>query len=457
MRRWLGLTLLLIIIVVCLTLIFIGRTLATQQLQTMLQSALGQKTELTLSEIGLHHSAVDNIRIGSDTPLIIPQLTLDYTAQELWQGRLNHLSVHDIHLTISKTPQGWVLPGIIPTTPSPTDKNTAISLPFTTDAVEAIPLGATTIKNSSLHMTTPTWQLNCPFDLHWQQKPTAQIQAESSGIQFSVGAYGLNSQDLAFTAQHDSAQSEWQGTWSAKNLTIKGAGDIIPALQAQGTLSIKADQAILKGTLQNTDKTWQANFTLRQAPPMSDALQLQLHHLTIPQLGGQITVDNQTIPLDGHSTINLELQIHKIALASLLQQLTNQTASGTGTVSGIIPITLYPNGEFSIANGTLEADTAGTIALAPSAIPGDQPQLVLVRDILQDLHYQHLTLTIASDRARKIALQFALEGNNPAVQAGKPVKLNVNLNGAVLDFIQQNLQILTDPKQLLPTGHHDKK
>lgn len=456
MRHWLGLTLLLTTLII-LVLIFAGRSLATQQLQTMLQSALGQKVELTLSEISLRHSTIDNIRIGVETPLTIPQLMLDYTAQELWQGRLNHLSVHDIHLSINKTPQGWILSGMTPTALSPADKNTAINLPFTTATIEAIPLGSTEINKSSLHITTPSWRLDCPLSLHWQQKPTAQIQAESSDIQFSVGIYGLNSQDIAFTAQHNSAQSEWQGPWSAKNLTIKGAGDIIPPLQGQGILSVKADRALLNGVLQNADKLWHASFTLQQTPPISGPLQLHLHQITIPQLGGQITADNQTIPLDGHSVINLELQIHKISLASLLQQLTNQTASGTGTVSGIIPIALYPNGEFSIANGTLEADAAGTIALAPTAIPGDQPQLALVRDVLQDLHYQHLTLTIASDRARKIALQFALEGNNPAVQAGKPVKLNVNLSGAVLDFIQQNLQILTDPKQLLPTGDHDKK
>ena len=95
--------------------------------------------------------------------------------------------------------------------------------------------------------------------------------------------------------------------------------------------------------------------------------------------------------------------------------------------------------------------------MVPGAIPGDNQQIALVREILKDLHYSLLSVAVDSGKDHKLSVMLALEGNNLSVYNGRPVKLKVHLSGDVLNFIQQNLTAFTDPKQLLKQGKNAEK
>jgi hypothetical protein len=158
---------------------------------------------------------------------------------------------------------------------------------------------------------------------------------------------------------------------------------------------------------------------------------------------------NVSIALDEAKPIRLNLEIRDVSVDALLQMATSNKATGTGTVSGTIPVSIAPDGAIRFLQGSLRAKEAGTIIMTPDAIPGDNQQITLVRDILKNLHYKVLSVGVNSSTNNKQAILLHVEGNNPDVYEGRPVKLNVQLNGDVLNLIQQSVMPFTNPKQLL--------
>ena len=136
-----------------------------------------------------------------------------------------------------------------------------------------------------------------------------------------------------------------------------------------------------------------------------------------------------------------------------MQILTRERVSATGSVSGDLPLIIERNGNFSFGKGKLQADSPGTITLPPDAIPGDNAQIAMTRDILKNFHYKILSLSISSGMDGKTPILITLEGNNPDMYNGKPVKINVRLSGDVLNLIRQNVLFLTDPKSILKQGY----
>ena len=75
---------------------------------------------------------------------------------------------------------------------------------------------------------------------------------------------------------------------------------------------------------------------------------------------------------------------------------------------------------------------------------------------MKNLHYTVLSIGMDSDKNHKLSAVLAVEGNNPDVANGRPVKLNVHLNGDLLDFIQQSLMSLIDPHMFIKQDLHAK-
>jgi len=136
----------------------------------------------------------------------------------------------------------------------------------------------------------------------------------------------------------------------------------------------------------------------------------------------------------------------------LMQTLTGSRVSATGTMSGNIPVIIRPDGSYTLGKGQLKADSNGSMSMPSEIIPGDTEQMDLVREILGNLHYSVLSASVYTSGKQGVVVRLALEGNNPDVYGGRAVKLNVNLTGDILDFIQQNAMLLTKPEQLLKQG-----
>ncbi|MCH7794867.1 MAG: YdbH domain-containing protein [Proteobacteria bacterium] len=131
---------------------------------------------------------------------------------------------------------------------------------------------------------------------------------------------------------------------------------------------------------------------------------------------------------------DLAIEVEGLALAELFRILDVEGLSGTGRLSGRIPIALV--GETVIVEaGRLEADAPGRLRFrseqAAQALAGAGESADLMLRVLQDFHYDELSLTIDKPAETDARLALVLLGNNPDVLDGYPFRLNINLEGDI--------------------------
>ncbi len=129
---------------------------------------------------------------------------------------------------------------------------------------------------------------------------------------------------------------------------------------------------------------------------------------------------------------DLAIEVEGLALAELFRILDVEGLSGTGRLSGRIPIVLV--GDTAIIEaGRLEADAPGLLRFrseqAARALAGAGESADLMLRVLRNFHYDELSLTIDKPAEAGARLALVLLGQNPEVKDGHPFRLNINLEG----------------------------
>lgn len=240
-----------------------------------------------------------------------------------------------------------------------------------------------------------------------------------------------------------------QATWLVREMQVAEIPLELPPLAGSGTALMEQEKIKVDGSFSSQDKSTQTTFSVHYDRNDAAHSRLVLHTFLLPWGGGKIVMREAIFPLSAGKESTITLQVQSVSLSAVLDAATQHRAQATGTISGSVPVTVRGQAPFTVHNGRLAAEGPGIITLAPDAIPGDNAQLALVREVLGNFHYRQLTMEIDSDKDRKLSLMLRLEGNNPNAYGGKPVKLNVHLTGDVLSFLQQSVMPLADPQQLL--------
>jgi hypothetical protein len=156
---------------------------------------------------------------------------------------------------------------------------------------------------------------------------------------------------------------------------------------------------------------------------------LDLQSFSGSAMGGSISTAAQQFDFS-QPTQNVKLELKDINLANLLKQYSPGELSGTGLLSGSVPVEINSTG-ISIAQGMVAAAEAGgrlqMKSARASAMAKNQPSMKLVVDALDDFHYTALASQINYDEKGKLLLSVKLEGRNPALEHGRPIHLNLNL------------------------------
>ena len=123
-------------------------------------------------------------------------------------------------------------------------------------------------------------------------------------------------------------------------------------------------------------------------------------------------------------TLPLQLAVRQIDLGQLLAVLEVQGLSGSGRLGGVLPLA-WRDGGLEIDNGQLHSLGSGTLRYAPGLPAPDNPGL----QALRNFHFQALGLRLwyAADGAYRT--QAKLEGNNPDLYDGYPIRFRLNING----------------------------
>jgi hypothetical protein len=305
-----------------------------------------------------------------------------------------------------------------------------------------------------MNIAADTWAMSIPAQLEWRKIPALEISIESKNAHFNRA--GTSAVAGASRVQIQSGADGWSGKWDIQDLRIDANSFPLPKMTGEGTIQAGAEKVGLEGQFKSGDGAYQAAFHL-DYPLSADAKPiLILTHAAMPWKGGTIETRDVAIPIGdaakSGSPIKFVLQVRRVSVDELMQALTGKRVTATGAVSGALPLTLEEDGSISLGKGDLQATGPGIITMPPDLIPGDNEQVALTRQILKNFHYRELSVAVDHGADENVSLILALEGDNPDVYNGRPVKLNVRLTGDVLDFIRQNAMFIKDPKAMLKQG-----
>jgi hypothetical protein len=223
----------------------------------------------------------------------------------------------------------------------------------------------------------------------------------------------------------------------------------LPALNAAGTLVAKAAHIRIQGKAANAERSYRATFDLSYNLADHKQSTLLLRDVRMPWNGGVVGLTKARFPLAKKQATTFTLIVEHVPMETLMKSFAGTQVTGTGTVSGTIPVTMAADGSLRFHEGTLKADSDGVIAIAPGLIPGDNTQVTLVRDVLKNLHYTTLSVAVQSTDDKKLSILMTVEGKNPDQENARPVRLKVQFNGDVLSLIRENVMAISKPQQLL--------
>jgi hypothetical protein len=175
-----------------------------------------------------------------------------------------------------------------------------------------------------------------------------------------------------------------------------------------------------------------------------------LHDARFSVFGGTLRLDGSYVP--GADTQRFRVRLQRVGVTSLLEEADVAGLGGDGHVDGSMFVEISEAG-VRIEDGQVASKAGGgTIRYKP---PGQGPLdykapqgLDLVRTALDNFRYGSLGGTLAGDAGGELLLALRIEGANPDLYDGYPVKLDLNLRGPFLDMMRSSRTITGIPESL---------
>ncbi len=147
--------------------------------------------------------------------------------------------------------------------------------------------------------------------------------------------------------------------------------------------------------------------------------------------GGTVSIDGARFNASAARNA-FEIRMGGLSLERLLSDYAMEGMSGTGILSGVIPVAVS-NAGVAIESGTVQAEGGGVLRVAwgssrDALMRQGEPVALMVR-ALEDFHYSTLRMAIDRPADGSAALKIFMEGHNPAVKDGYPFRFNISLAG----------------------------
>lgn len=171
---------------------------------------------------------------------------------------------------------------------------------------------------------------------------------------------------------------------------------------------------------------------------------VKIERAELTGIGGRIWAEDMAIR-GGVLPERVILHVEGLGLGDLAAQMNILGLRAEGKLSGRIPVELGKGGEVAIRDGLLTAQGKGLLAFvpptrAPAGPAGETGRMDMVLDILEDLRFDGMTLSLDGDAQKDVRMQVHVQGRNPKIQEGRPVDLTVNLTGNIGQAIQAELR-----------------
>lgn len=160
---------------------------------------------------------------------------------------------------------------------------------------------------------------------------------------------------------------------------------------------------------------------------------LTLERATLPVLGGMLEVQPAKLNIEQRPLL-LTLGVKNLDLAQLLDSLNYPQLSGTGSISGKLPLRLSED-SIEVREGRLLGTRSGVLRYQAPGM-GDNN---LAFKALRNLRYEKLQATLNYQPSGDYQVGLRLEGKNPQVLSGHAVAFNLNLHGHLPDLLQKGI------------------
>jgi hypothetical protein len=168
---------------------------------------------------------------------------------------------------------------------------------------------------------------------------------------------------------------------------------------------------------------------------------LRIHEARWSWLGGTVGLAEGLLS-PYRDTQSLTFAVASVDLSQLLTLADVKGLSGTGKLSGRIPVTLEKGGHQPVHDGQLSADApGGTIVYKTGGLRSGNPTepSAILYTALDDFRYDSLVTEISGDLAGTLSLRVHLKGRNPNLYDGRRIELNVSTEGAFVDMLRNGL------------------
>ena len=234
-----------------------------------------------------------------------------------------------------------------------------------------------------------------------QQLPTVTLELTAKGLSGIYDRTALEGLDSRITVRVDPKQLQFE--LSELRLAQANPGMPLGPLQLSGRYS-----------------------TALQTPTQG---QLQLRKAETALMGGKLQLAPGQWSLAAEPLL-FPVQVQGLELEQLFILYPTEGLSGTGTLDGNLPLQISSQG-VTITQGQLSARAPGGKLQFHSerirALGRSNPAMQLVTQSLEDFRFTTLSSQVNYDQQGKLALAMRLEGQNPAIEQGRPIHFNINL------------------------------
>lgn len=174
---------------------------------------------------------------------------------------------------------------------------------------------------------------------------------------------------------------------------------------------------------------------------ISDGKRLDLAESRLAMSGGEVRLDPVTLLLDA-PVHNMKLTVTQVSVNELFAALGVAGLSGEGSISGAVPVSIFPGG-IAIPAAELKADAPGVLrydrAQAPAALQSAGESVAMALEALSDFHYKELILTLTRQLTGDVNLGLHISGANPNFYDGYPVEFNLSVEGRLDEALREGL------------------
>lgn len=209
------------------------------------------------------------------------------------------------------------------------------------------------------------------------------------------------------------------------------------AIDKPWPLSTKPDQAIAIERADIGLPLTDALFRFK----VSDGKRLDLAESRLQMSGGEMRLEPVTLDIDA-PVHNLRLTVQQVSVNELFASLGVAGLSGEGTISGAVPVSIFPGG-IAIPAAELRADAPGVLRYdrdqAPLALQSAGESVAMALQALSDFHYKELILNLTRELTGDVSLGLHISGSNPSFYDGYPVEFNLTVQGRLDEALREGL------------------